>query len=964
MKLTVRVVLALLTLAGTAGAQAAGKKVLTQDTYDAWRVIQGSTLSPDGRWAAYTLTPVVGDGHVVARMAEGTTEHRAPRGFTGRPITSVNAGDSAFTAPPAQFTADSRFLVYLAYAPKEEFDRARRERRRPADLPKNSLGIMDLASGQVVTLPRVRSFRLARESGKYLVYLREADEPPRDSAAAQVRAGGDTSRVAGRRRDFGTTLVIRDLTTGTESQVHEVSNYVVDDSARWVAYAVTSRTAPLDGVYLRELATGKTQTVLAGLGNYRQLAFDRAGVQLAFVSDREEFTAAKPRYALYHATTAAPSAQRVVAAGVVDSLSPVDRGRLEFTREGNAIIFGVAPIAPDTIPADSLADKAVFDLWHWKDPRLQPQQRLEANRDRERSYASIYHLKSKKVVRLANDTTPTVTISDDGRTAVAVTTVPYALEAMWGGAGSDVHVIDATTGARTLVATKNDFGASLSPGGKYVLWFDGKGWKSYAVASKKLIELTTSLKVPFHIEDWDSPDTPPAYGVGGWLEDDRGVLVYDRYDVWELDPAGARAPRMITDSAGTRGRMQFRIIDLDPDDRWIDAKQPLVLRAFDTQTKASGYYRDRLDATAAPERMVFGDEAFGQVQKARRAERYLVTRSTVSEFANLWTGPSIASLQKISDANPQQRDYLWPSVELVSWLNADGKPLKGLLYKPEGFDASKQYPLIVYYYERLSDGLHQYHSPTGRNVINPSVYTSLGYLVFFPDVIYEIGWPGPSAVKSIIPGVQSLIQRGFVNPKALGIAGQSWGGYQTAYLITQSTMFAAAVPNAPVANMTSAYGGIRWGSGLARAFQYEKTQSRIGGSIWEQPVRFVENSPLFHLDRVTTPVFFMHNDADDAVPWYQGIELFVGLRRLGKEVYFITYNGDVHNPRKRANQKDVDRRMQEFFATKLKGAPAPDWMVRGIPYIEKGRDQIAPKVTTSSSSSPASTSGAEGTRKP
>jgi dipeptidyl aminopeptidase/acylaminoacyl peptidase len=312
----------------------------------------------------------------------------------------------------------------------------------------------------------------------------------------------------------------------------------------------------------------------------------------------------------------------------------------------------------------------------------------------------------------------------------------------------------------------------------------------------------------------------------------------------------------------------------------------------------------------------------------------------VAEFPDLWTGPALTRLTRISDANPQQKDYRWPTVELVKWVSGDGIPLQGLLYKPEGFDPARQYPMVVYYYELLSDGLHNYNAPAGRNTVNPTVYTSLGYLVFFPDIVYEVGWPGPSAVKAIVPGVQSLIAKGFVNPKAIGIAGQSWGGYQSAYLITQTSMFAAAVPNAPVANMTSAYGGIRWESGMARPFQYEKTQSRIGGSLWEAPVRYIENSPLFHLDRVTTPVLFMHNDADGAVPWYQGIELFIGLRRLGKEVYMVNYNGDGHNPRKRANQKDIDRRMQQFFATKLKGEPAPDWMVRGIPYVEKGRDQL------------------------
>jgi dipeptidyl aminopeptidase/acylaminoacyl peptidase len=279
-------------------------------------------------------------------------------------------------------------------------------------------------------------------------------------------------------------------------------------------------------------------------------------------------------------------------------------------------------------------------------------------------------------------------------------------------------------------------------------------------------------------------------------------------------------------------------------------------------------------------------------------------------------------------------------VELVKWFNDDGVPLQGMLYKPEGFDPNKKYPMITYFYERLSDGLYNYVAPSGRNNVNPVVYTALGYLLFFPDIVYTDGFPGPSAAKAIIPGVQSLIARGFVDPKRLGITGQSWGGYQSAYLITVTNMFAAAVPNATVVNMTSAYGGIRWQSGVLRQMQYEHSQSRIGGSLWQYPERFIENSPLFKLDRVTTPVLFMANDNDGAVPWYQGIEFYSAMRRLRKEAYLVVYNGDEHNPTKRANQKDIDAKMQAFFGAKLLGQPEPDWMKNGIPFLKKGQDQI------------------------
>lgn len=920
-------------LAANAAAQPA-KKALTQDTYDSWRTISGATLSPDGRWTAYTVSPVVGDGEVVIRATSGSTEFRTARGWTGRPINNVTV-DSPFVAPPPVFSGDSRFVAVMTYAPQADFDAARRRKARPTDQPKNRLAIVRLADGQVTTIERVRAVGLPRESTRWIVYHLEPDSAP----------ASDSARRGPRRKEFGSQLVIRDLESGAETRVADVAAYAVDDSAKWLAYAVASRTASEDGVFLRALGGNQSTPVLKGEGNYKQLAFDRAGRQLAFVSDKDEYGQEKAKYTLYYATVRAPNAVAVVR--TLDGMTPSDRGNVTFARSGSAVIFGVAPLPADSIPADSLADKAIFDLWHWKDPRLQPQQLRELSRDRTRSWTSVYHIPSKSAVRLANDSLPAVTLSDDARTALAVTNVPYAVEAMWGDGGSDAVLIDVASGTRTRIAAKLPFGASLSPGAKYVTWFEDGRWHSYAVPTGKVVDLTGALAgVRFDDEEWDSPSTPAPHGLGGWTRDDRSVLAYTRYDVWELDPAGVRPARVLTDSLGVRTNTEFRVVDLDPDERFIDPTEPLVLRAFDSKTKASGFYRDRLDAAdSAPTRIVMADAAFGNPQKARKASQLLLTRSTVADFPNLWTGSALDQLTRISDANPQQTQYRWPTVDLVEWVSDDGIPLQGLLYKPEGFDASRRYPMVVYYYERLSDGLHQYHAPAGRNTVNPTVYTSLGYLVFFPDIVYTPGWPGPSAVKSIVPGVQSLIARGFVNPKAIGIAGQSWGGYQSAYVITQTSLFAAAVPNAPVANMTSAYGGIRWESGIARPFQYEKTQSRIGGSIWEYPVRFIENSPLFHLDRVTTPVLFMHNDADGAVPWYQGIELFVGLRRLGKEVYMLNYNGDGHNPRKRANQKDIDMRMQQFFATKLKGEPPPDWMLRGIPALDKGRDQIAPKAT-------------------
>lgn len=931
-RLALAAIRALLFCVATLPAAAQTKRAITQDTYDLWRSIQGATLSPDGKFAMYTLSPVVGDGEVVIRSTASETEWRFARGYTGRPQL-MPAADSAaiFNAPPAQFNAGSTTAAFITYAPRADFETARKTKPRALPPPRTSLTVVTLADGKAQVIPRVRSFRFAREGGKYLAYLLEAD-----------------TAAPGSRSDPAAPLMLRDLTTGQEVKIDDVTLYLFDEGEKVLVYATTSADSTKSGVHVRDLAAGSVTTLASGKGNYKSLAVDRKGTQVAFVSDRDDAAAAKPKFALYYASLVLAKGQKgpVVATKVVDAAMVgaeqliADRGRVEFVRDGGALQFALAPLPIDTIPADSLTDKAIYDLWHWKDTQIMPMQKVTAARERNRTWTAVYHPTLKLWAKLGNDSLRQVTVADNGRIALALNPVQYAIESTWGEGGNDVYVLDATTGARTLVAKKLD-GAQLSPGGKYVTFFRGGKWFTHATASNKQVEITGGIKdVKFTNELFDMPDEPPSYGLGGWTTDDARVLVYDRYDIWEVDPAGVAPPRNVTAGAGRAKAITYRVVNLDSEDRFLNPAEPLVLRAFDNDSKSSGYAQAKLGASVGPEMLVMGPKNYGGLQKARKAGQYLMTQQTYREFPDLWTGTTINAVRKVSNANPQDAEYPRGTVELVQWLNDDGVPLQGMLFKPEGFDPNRKYPLITYFYERLSDGLHNYVAPAGRNNVNPVVYNALGYILFFPDIVYTDGYPGPSAAKAIIPGVQSLIARGFVDPRKLGITGQSWGGYQTNYVITVTNMFAAAVPNATVVNMTSAYGGIRWQSGLLRTFQYEHSQSRIAGSLWQYPERFIENSPLFKLDRVTTPVLFMANDNDGAVPWYQGIEFYGAMRRLQKEAYLVVYNGDEHNPTKRANQKDIDLKMQQFFGAKLLGQPEPDWMKNGIPYLRKGQDQL------------------------
>ncbi len=981
MRATLRFTLALAAAVLPLAAHAQ-KRATNESDWDSWRAINGATLSNDGHWVAYTLLPVLGDGELVVRSTQGATEYRVPRGYLARANNTPGAlraaananpeGEPAGpTATPAQFSADSKFALVLTQPSRAEVERA--PRGGGAGSTRTSLAIVSLADGKVTSVAGVRSFRLARDNGTWVAYVPEPDSAAGNDAAGRAPAAGGGGRGGrggrggggaggGGRARYGSPLVLRNLASGAEERLADVLAFAFDDSAKTLAYTVVSRDSTKDGAYVRTLSNGATNAALTGRGDYRGVAFDRTGARVVFVSDRDEIARDKPRYTLYEVSAKGGNAQALVTpAAVPPGLHIAENAPLSFPRTGAAIMLQIAPPPIDSVPTDSLNGKAVFDLWHYKDRTLQPTQKLQAAADRNKTFTAAYLTTTKKLVQLTDDSITSAAISDDAKTGLATSRERYMVEQMWGDGGTDVYAVDPSTGARKLLKEKITGQAALSPDGKYITFFDRGHWYSYGIATAKLADISGGVKgVSFAQETDDRPEIPGPWGIAGWTPGDKSVLIYDRFDLWEFDPAGMKAPTVVTDSVGRRQLIQFRLAEGgggrggrgggrgaaaggaggDAERGIIDPAEPLMLKATNTETMASGFYRDQIGVKKEPEKIVMADVAFGTPVKAANADEWMVTKSTFVDFPNIWVGSSLTNLTKVSDANPQQKDVNWGTVELVHWTSLDGKPLKGMLFKPENFDPSKKYPMITYFYELNSQTLHSYVPPNGRNSINYTHYVSNGYLVFVPDIVYETGYPGPSAVKCVVPGVEMLLARGYVDPKGLGIQGHSWGGYQTAFIITQSHLFSAAMAGAPVANMTSAYGGIRWGSGIARSGQYENGQSRIGKPVGEAPQLYIANSPLFWLDRVTTPLFILSDDADDAVPWYQGIELFVGMRRLGKEAYLIDYNNDLHSPASRANQKDIAKRMQQFFDAKLRGAPTPDWMAHGIPFTAKGKDQM------------------------
>ena len=924
-------VLSLIALGAVPAARA--QRPLDHDAYEIWRTIDDEVLSRDGRWVAYALTLERRDPELRVRSARDEMEFTVERG-----------------REPA-FSPDGRFVIFDIKPSVDSVRAAKRAKAKPEDMPKDSLGILDLTTGEITRVPRVRSFRVPEDAGAWVAYhLERAAATDPDSAVGDttVVAAADTTMKPKKDSDVGTTLVLRNLDSGEERRYDDVSDYRFTDSGSRLALTLSSRMGDEDGVVVLSLGDEiDALRVAAGRGDYRSPRFDDAGRQLAFLTDRDEIENEYPRYALYAWRVGSNDARRVAALGsdgMPTGWTVSERRGPTFSDSGERLYFGTAPWV-EPAPEDSTLeeDRISVDIWHWQDAVLQPEQLVRADRERRRSYLAVVHLGRDRVVQLGRlDMREVRQDNGDASFVIGESEMPYLIERSWDfPTYRDLYAINVRTGDRRLMAERVQDRGFVSPNGRYVLWFDREvnAWMTRPTDGGPAVNASAGIPFPLYNEDHDTPSPANPYGWELWSADSRWVVIYDRYDMWAIDPRGREAPRNLTEGVGRRDRIRFRYVPLEREQQSISPDEPMLLSAFDDRDKRAGFYRDRFRGSDAPEQLVLSAHRYSRPTKAADGEVVLYTRQSVADFPNLWVADlDFARAHQVTDANPQQSEYRWAAVELIEWRSDNGTPLQGLLYKPDDFDPSRQYPMMVYFYERSSQNLYTHYQPYAhRSVIRPTFYASRGYIVFIPDIVYRTGYPGQSALDAVIPGVQEVLRRGFVDPDRIGVQGHSWGGYQIAYMVTRTNIFRAAAAGAPVANMTSAYGGIRWGSGRSRMFQYERTQSRIGGSLWEYPLRYIENSPVFWADRVETPLLMMHNDKDTAVPWEQGIEMFVALRRLGKPAWLVNYNDEPHWPLPFPKRRDWNIRMQQFFDYYLMDAPAPRWLVEGIPATEKGR---------------------------
>jgi len=977
-------------LAFNASAEAqTAKRPLQHSDFDAWRTIATPTLSNDGKWLAYSVQPQDGDGELVIRELASGKERRETVGLLPPPATAANEENPE--SPPAPrairvvFTSDSRFVVATTYAPKAEVAAARKARKKPEEMPKGGLLIIDLQRTETTRIPNVKSMAMPSKGGAWVAYLKEAKEESRaeggkadeasktaepakpssgdqgdqadyDDQAAARRATSAAPATAGAKKEYGTELLLRDLMNGTERSFANVTEISFPRDGKVLLYNVASKGEADNGVYTVTPASDAVPSLLmTGKGKYTKITWDREQTQAVFLSDRDDAAAKLPHFKLYHWSRVGSGAKELVSAttaGLPSGMTVSDKGVVAFSRDGKKLYVPAAspakpPRTPESGPTDE--ERVVADLWRWNDDLVQPMQKVRAVQERNRSFRGVVDLASGRYVQLADESMRSLALSDDGTRALGADDRPYRRLIDFDGSYADWYVVDASTGARKLALKKQRGNGNVTtdqwaPDGKWLVYFQNKHWHALNTLDGSSRNLTSRLGVAVHNEQHDAPSPAGAYGSGGWTSDSASVLIYDRFDVWQIYVDG-RPARNLTNGEGRKSKTRLVVqrvdpVDEDDDERGIDVKKPLTLRGESQETRASGFFRTTFAANAVLQKLVWGDRAHRFIARAREADVLLTVASRFDTFPDLQTSDAnFANLTKVTELGKQTAPFTWGTSELMGFKNAKGLPLKAGLYKPDNFDPKKKYPLMVYIYERLSQNVHAFSNPAPSQNVNPALYVSNGYVLLMPDIAYTIGYPGKSAMDAVLPAVDALVKQGFIDEKAIGIQGHSWGGYQIAWMITQTNRFRAAEAGAPVGNMTSAYSGIRWGTGLPRQFQYEQQQSRIGPSLQSAPNLYLENSPVFHIKKVKTPLLIIANDADDAVPWYQGIELFLALRRYEKEAYLFNYNGQLHGLRRRADQRDFSLRTLQYFNHFLKGAPAPEWMTKGIPFIEREEEK-------------------------
>jgi dipeptidyl aminopeptidase/acylaminoacyl peptidase len=948
------VVLAAGVAASTTGAQT--KPAITRADYGQWESLSPSGLSPDGTWAGYLIS-----------RGNRTTELRLIR-LSDRFTKAIPSGSALSFAGGSKWAAAS-----IGYTEAEQ------EKMRASRQPiQNKLALVNLTSGEMTTTDGVASFTFSRD-GKYLAMRRYAPAaapgaPPAAPAGAQGAQGAQTPAPA-ETEPLGVTVIVRDLASGRDTTFGNVGEtaWQASDAGHLLAMTISADGQTGNGVHLFDPETTVLRVLESASAGYNGLTWRQDSTDLVVLRSKTD----PGRDGFNHLILAwrglgTPAEQAVrfdpasAQGGLAADKRVVSFRRPSWSDDGKMVFAGIAEWAakrppagrgrgagpapapesgekPATPPAPPPASKppavepdepAGVDIWHWMDVDVMARQKLSAAGDRRRNLLAVWHLDGNRLLPIGQSWTESV--QPVRRTSIAYVEEwkAYGMERSIGRPAADLYVADLLTGTRTKLETGVQDGyAQISPTGKFVLFLRDDQYWLLDVNTKATKNLTKAIATSFIDRESDQTvKQKPPFGVAGWVRGDRAVLLNDKLDIWEVPTDGSRATRLTN---GAAEQVRHRLVRLNPDDEWVDLDKPLVMSLFGIWSKKSGYGILPAEGESVT-RAIWLDQSVGSLAKAQKADVYTYIAQTHADSPDLFvTGATLTGVVQVTKTNEFQSKFAWSKGQLVEYKTDKGLRLQGALYYPAGYEPGKRYPMIVYMYERLSDSVHRYVAPSDRDYYNTTVFTSQGYFVLQPDIVFRPREPGLSVVECVTAAVKQVATMNLIDPAKVGVVGHSWGGFDAAYLATRTNgVFAASVAGAAITNLVSNYGNHHWSSGIAETDHIETGQQRMEVPLYEDFPAYVRNSAVFNVQNMTTPLMLMTGDSDGTVFWHQAVELYNIARRAKKNVVMLVYTGEDHSLRQKKNQVDYQQRILAWFGHYLKGEPAPTWIATGVTFLE------------------------------
>lgn len=878
------------------------------------------TISDDGKWVTYSLVPNRGDPKSFVISTKDTTHFELLR--TTHPI----------------FSKDSKWISFQVL-PKA-IDTANSEDEKP----EQGLLLLNLETGERFEFDKVNFRKFSNDSRWLALHLRPESEKNKQ---------GEKIKKEFKSTNFGSMLILFDLSNKNSLEINYVTEFSFDTLSNYLAFAISEPTQKNNGLYLlklREQFEPPSKIDCDSSVIVSSIAWNNKKNTLTYIkSYRRKFSQVDSSLIIDYIISNHQKNLIITESMLDPSWFIPTKNRLHWTDDGNRLFFGIKPKKDTSLKKEiitfsdtnfydikTILNEANYTLWHWSDPRIKPNEKYWWGKNKDRVFLCLFNPDSKKFIQIADSNITDVEIVENSNYTIGYDENPYLLNSTWEGPGfKDLYLINLNTGEKKLIQKKITEPAQISPNGKYIVFYYKRNWHLFDPIKDTLVNLTGKMRYPFYNEDWDQPSEPPSYGFAGWFEKDAACLIYDKYDIWKFytDSYSYICQTIVF---GRDLKQTYRIVLLDEEKKFYRNFDTVFLSVFNHNLKTYSIYGLNFNILG-PYQILEQDCNYKLIGKAKNSDMVLFSKEKFDLFPDLWVSEtSFKNPRQITFHNKELVEkYEWGSTEIIRWVNSRGDSLEGFIIKPYNFNPDNKYPLIVYFYERFSQMANNFLSPYVGHRPCFQLYNSNDYIFFLPDIKYTIGSPGNSALDCIITGVKKLLSFGFIDSTSIGIMGHSWSGYQTAYIITQTNLFSAAVAGAAVGNMISAYSGIRLESGLARQFQYEKTQSRIGGNLWDSLMNYINNSPIFFAKQMRTPLLLMFGDEDQAVPWQQGIELYLALRRLQKSVFFLQYHNEPHWPMLFANRLDYAIKTKEFFDTYLKKIPPPDWIIKGENYFIK-----------------------------